>query len=101
MLKHLVVQIFMAATAIIVVIVFVITVGYPKRLSRIEKINRTVVGILAFVSVTFRFILMLPGEFPYSHYVSVIFDILYITIFSLFVVNTFTRKDYYGKERRH
>ena len=101
MLQPIVIQIFMAATIISIVVVGVVTVGYPNRISRIETAGRISMCLLATISVGFRYILLLPGDFLYSNYVSVVFDTLYVTILALYIVNTITRKDYYGEERRH
>jgi hypothetical protein len=100
-LYGLVIQIFMAASFIAGITMLVFTIGYRHRLRRVERLGRYVLSTLLVYSVVMRFLLLLPGEFPYSHLMSIGFDIFYVTLCLFYNITILSRKDNDNESRRY
>lgn len=91
-LHGLVVQIFMSASFIAGITMIVFTLGYRHRLRRVERLARYTLGSLLVYSVGIRFILLLPGKFPFMEESSLIFDVFYIALCIFFNINVLSRR---------
>ena len=87
----LVLQIFMAVSLISGIIMITYTISYRDKLTKIERMGRFSIGSLLVYSVVIRFMILLPGRFPYMRETSVVFDLLYIAICVFYNVNLFNK----------
>ena len=91
MIFDLIIQIFMAASLISGVTMIVFSLGYRGRLRKIESLTRYVIGMLLVFSVVVRFLIILPGTFPYMKETSVVFDIMYVSICIFYNISILSR----------
>lgn len=92
MILQLVIQFFLSVTLVLGLSMFIFTLGYREKLRKHERLGRYLFGVLLIYSVIMRYMIMLPGPFPYMKEMSVGFDILYISICICFNINLLKRR---------
>lgn len=92
MILQLVIQFFMGVTLVLGLSMFIFTLGYREKLRRHERLGRYLFGVLLVYSVVMRYMIMLPGPFEYLKEMSIVFDLLYISICICFNINLLKRR---------
>jgi hypothetical protein len=100
MIFDLVIQIFMAASLIAGITMIVFTLGYRRRLRRIEVYGRCTLGFLLVYSVTVRFLLLMPEIFAYAKECSIGFDVFYVALCLFYNINITSRRNN-GRKREN